>query len=120
MPRKSAGPERELSKVACGNHFKLLRMDYKILSATLDEPEYLFFAATFKHRTTFYKVAVAEQFSVSEQGYSGVYCVLMQSGTGTCTFLLHKNDKNVWKTNVPQLSPEIVFLIGTQIDTIKR
>ncbi|RYF85786.1 MAG: hypothetical protein EON98_05590 [Chitinophagaceae bacterium] len=95
-------------------------MDYHILSAPLNKAEYLFFAGTFKHRSTFYKVAVAEQFSYLHTGYSGAYCVLLQSEMGTNTYELYKSDEDVWLCDDPLLQPEIVFLIGSQIDTIKE
>lgn len=95
-------------------------MDYHLLPAPLDKAEYLFFAATFKHRTTFYKVAVAEQFSLLQHGYSGAYCVLLQSELGTHTYQLYKKDSNVWACDDPDLQAELVFLIGSQIDTIKE
>ena len=95
-------------------------MDYHILSAPLDKIEYLFFAATFKHRTTFYKIAVAEQFSYLHQGYSGTYCVLLQSEMGTNTFELYRDGAGLWMCDNPLLPPEIVYLIGSQIDTIKE
>lgn len=95
-------------------------MDYHLLPAPLDQAEYLFFAATFKHRTTFYKVAVAEQFSLLEHGYSGAYCVLLQSEMGTHTYEIYKNNVDVWVCDNTHLQAELVFLIGSQIDTIKE
>lgn len=95
-------------------------MDYHILSAPLDKKEYLFFAATFKHRTTFYKVAVAEQFSYLQNDYLGTYCILLQSELGTHTYELHRDEENTWLCDDPLLQAEIVFLIGSQIDTIKE
>lgn len=82
--------------------------------------EYLFFAGTFKHRSTFYKVAVAEQFGNAERRYSGSYCILLQSETATNTYEIYRSDDDVWRCNDPQLSTEIVFLIGSQINTIKE
>jgi len=95
-------------------------MDYRILSAPLDKVEYLFFTASFKHRTTFYKIAVAEKFTYLESGFRGHYGVLMQSELGTQYYDLYKDELNEWLCNDNHLQKELVFLIGSQIDQIKE
>lgn len=95
-------------------------MDYKLISAPLDKAEYLFFAASLKHRSIFYKLAVAEEVSYFQPGFNGRYCVLMQCETGTSHFVLHKDEQEAWVSDDPQVLPEIVFLIGSQIETIKE
>lgn len=95
-------------------------MDYRILSAPLDKVEYLFFTATFKHRTTFYKIAVAEKFTYHESAFRGHYGVLMQSELGTHYYDLYKDESNEWQCDNNHLQNELVFLIGSQIDQIKE
>ena len=94
-------------------------MDYQLFSAPLDKAEYLFFAATFKHRTTFYKIAVAEKFTSLHPSYNGSYSVLLQSVAGTYHYDIHKNESNTWVCDDPTLQEELTFLIGSQIDDIK-
>ena len=95
-------------------------MDYKLISAPLDKMEYLFFAGSFKNRSTFYKIAVAEQVSYLGEGYSGYYSVLMQSEAGTLNFNLYKNDMGIWVCDDEEIANELLFQIGEQIDKIKE
>ena len=94
-------------------------MDYQLLTAPLDQEEFLFFVGSCKLRDVFYKLAVAEQVNGAETDYSARYLVLLQSTRGTFQFLIHLDVHDTWVSDNDKIQDELVFLIGSQIEEVK-
>jgi hypothetical protein len=94
-------------------------VDYQILSAPLDQEEFLFFAGSCNVRNVFYKLAIAEEVIGVDAEYSASYLVLLQSSRGTFQFSIHMDPANTWVSDNKQIHDELIFLIGSQIDQIK-
>jgi hypothetical protein len=94
-------------------------VDYQVISAPLDQQEFLFFVGSCNVRNVFYKLAIAEQVSGVDTGYSGTYLVLLQSSRGTFQFSMHTDIHDTWVSDNNTIQKELVFLIGSQIELIK-
>jgi hypothetical protein len=94
-------------------------VDYQILSAPLDQEEFLFFVGSCNVRNVFYKLAIAEEVVGADSEYSASYHVLLQSSRGTFQFSIHLDPANTWVSDNNKIQDELVFLIGSQIDEIK-
>lgn len=96
-------------------------MDAKITKVKLPEgqTDYLFFTCVLEHAGMWYKIAVAEELYADEEGpdVTGAYTVLSQSDQGTFFFNLRKGEEGLWEADIIRVPYELLYKIGTQIDT---